>query len=49
MLLEREVSFDADGGVPHKIAGMEDRELWVAFFRNSQENLVALMCEVRNL
>lgn len=47
-LRKRGVSFDAAGGVPHKIADMEDHELWMAFFRDSEENLVALMCEVRN-
>jgi catechol 2,3-dioxygenase-like lactoylglutathione lyase family enzyme len=33
--------------VPHKIADMPDHELWMAFFRDSEENMLALMSEVR--
>jgi methylmalonyl-CoA/ethylmalonyl-CoA epimerase len=32
---------------PHLIAKMPDHELWMAFFRDSEENLVGLMSEVR--
>jgi methylmalonyl-CoA/ethylmalonyl-CoA epimerase len=33
---------------PHLIARMADYELWMAFFRDPDRNLLALMCEVRN-
>jgi len=41
-----------DGGVkfedePHMIARMPDHDLWMTFFRDSEENLLALMSEVR--
>jgi len=32
---------------PHLIAKMPDHELWMAFFRDPDENLLALMSEVR--
>ena len=32
---------------PHLIARMPDHELWMAFFRDPDENLLALMAEVR--
>jgi predicted enzyme related to lactoylglutathione lyase len=32
---------------PHFIAKMPDHELWMAFFRDSEGNLLALMCEKR--
>jgi methylmalonyl-CoA/ethylmalonyl-CoA epimerase len=32
---------------PHSIAKMPDHELWMAFFRDSEGNLLALMSEVR--
>lgn len=32
---------------PHMIAKMADHELWMVFFRDSEDNLVALMSEVR--
>ena len=32
---------------PHLIARMPDHELWMAFFRDPDEHLVGLMCEVR--
>ena len=32
---------------PHMIARMPDHELWMAFFRDSENNLVGLMSEVR--
>ena len=31
---------------PHLIARMPDHDLWMAFFRDSEENLLALMCEI---
>ena len=43
-LLARGVQFDAK---PHLIAKMPDHELWMAFFRDPDRNLIALMCEVR--
>ena len=32
-------------GEPHKIAELEDHDLWMAFFRDSEANLLALMEE----
>jgi catechol 2,3-dioxygenase-like lactoylglutathione lyase family enzyme len=43
-LSSRGVSFDAE---PHLIARMPDHELWMAFFRDPDRNLLALMSEVR--
>ena len=40
----RGVSFE---GPPHLIAKMPDHDLWMAFFRDSEGNLLALMSEVR--
>lgn len=34
-------------GAPHLIARMPDHELWMAFFRDPDRNLLALMSEVR--
>ena len=34
-------------GKPHLIAKMPDHELWMAFFRDPDGNLLALMSEVR--
>jgi methylmalonyl-CoA/ethylmalonyl-CoA epimerase len=34
-------------GEPHLIARMPDHELWMAFFRDPEGNLFALMSEVR--
>jgi methylmalonyl-CoA/ethylmalonyl-CoA epimerase len=42
-LVEREVRFDA---VPHKVADLGDRELWLAFFRDSEGQVMALMSEI---
>jgi methylmalonyl-CoA/ethylmalonyl-CoA epimerase len=42
-LVSRAVRFDAD---PHKVADLGDRELWLAFFRDSEDNVMALMSEV---
>ena len=44
-LERRGVVFD---GAPHLIAKMPDHELWMAFFRDSEGNQLALMSEVRN-
>lgn len=41
-LRSRDVAFDSE---PHKIADMPDHELWMAFFRDSEMNLMALMAE----
>jgi methylmalonyl-CoA/ethylmalonyl-CoA epimerase len=35
-------------GEPHMIARMEDHELWMAFFRDPEGNVFALMSEVRD-
>jgi catechol 2,3-dioxygenase-like lactoylglutathione lyase family enzyme len=43
-LLSRGVTFV---GSPHLIAKMPDHELWMAFFRDPDQNLLALMSEVR--
>jgi methylmalonyl-CoA/ethylmalonyl-CoA epimerase len=43
ILSERGVSFEAE---PHLIARMPDHELWMAFFRDPDRNLIALMSEV---
>lgn len=43
-LSKRGVLFDAG---PHLIAKMPDHELWMAFFRDPDRNLAALMSEVR--
>ena len=32
---------------PHRVADLGDRELWLAFFRDSEDNVMALMSEVR--
>jgi methylmalonyl-CoA/ethylmalonyl-CoA epimerase len=41
-LSSRGVSFE---GEPHLIARMTDHELWMAFFRDPDRNLLALMCQ----
>lgn len=41
----RGVSFEAD---PHLVAKLPDHELWMAFFRDPDHNLLALMSEVRD-
>ena len=43
-LSKRGVSFE---GKPKLIAKMPDHELWMAFFRDSEGNLMAVMSEVR--
>jgi methylmalonyl-CoA/ethylmalonyl-CoA epimerase len=32
---------------PHRVAELADHDLWLAFFRDPSENLLALMSEVR--
>lgn len=34
-------------GEPHLVAKMPDHELWMAFFKDTEGNFFALMCEVR--
>ena len=41
-LAERGVTFEAK---PHLIAQMPTHDLWMAFFRDSEKNLLSLMCE----
>jgi len=43
-LESRSVAFDQQ---PHFVARMPDHELWMAFFRDPDRNLLALMSEVR--
>ena len=43
-LASRGVRFE--GGGPHRIAQLADHDLWMAFFRDSEENLLGLMCEL---
>jgi methylmalonyl-CoA/ethylmalonyl-CoA epimerase len=42
-LESRAVEFVA---APHKVADLGDRDLWLAFFRDSEGNVMALMSEV---
>jgi len=44
VLSSRGVEFEAK---PHLIAKMPDHDLWMAFFRDPDRNLLALMCEMR--
>ena len=41
-LASRGVEFE---GEPHPIARIADHDLWMAFFRDPDRNLLALMCE----
>ena len=43
-LVRRGVVFEAE---PRLLAKMPDHELWMAFFRDPDKNLLALMCEKR--
>jgi catechol 2,3-dioxygenase-like lactoylglutathione lyase family enzyme len=45
-LVSRGVKFEA---IPHLVAKMPDHELWMAFFRDPDRNLLALMCEKAEL
>ncbi|MBI2948729.1 MAG: VOC family protein [Verrucomicrobia bacterium] len=42
VLTARGVQFEAK---PHLIAKMQTHDLWMGFFRDSESNLLALMCE----
>ena len=42
-MLDAEVHFE---DTPHLIAKMPDHDLWMTFFRDSENNLLALMCEI---
>ena len=41
-LVARGVAFERE---PHIIAALPDRDVWMAFFRDSEANLLGLMCE----
>lgn len=43
-LMNRGVTFKTP---PHKVAKMEDHDLWMTFFEDSEGNTMALMSEVR--
>jgi methylmalonyl-CoA/ethylmalonyl-CoA epimerase len=43
-LSKRGIQFEAE---PHLIAKMPDHDLWMAFLRDPDKNLIALMCEMR--
>ena len=43
-LASRGVAFEAE---PHRVAKMPDHELWMAFCRDPDRNLIGLMCEKR--
>jgi methylmalonyl-CoA/ethylmalonyl-CoA epimerase len=43
-LAGRGVAFEVE---PHLLVKMPDHELWMAFFRDPDRNLLALMCEKR--
>ncbi len=40
------VRVEAEGGEPRLLAPMPDHDLWMAFLRDSEDNLFALMSEV---
>ena len=44
-LLSKDVTFE---GESHLIAKMDDHDLWMAFFKDCDENFLDLMCEVRS-
>ena len=44
LLAGRGVAFEEK---PHPVARLPDHELWMAFFRDPDRNLLALMCEKR--
>ena len=44
VLSSRGVEFEAK---PHLIAKMPDHDLWMAFFRDPDRNLLALICEMK--
>lgn len=44
-LVARGVAFESE---PHLIARMPDHDLWMGFFRDSEDNMLAVMSEVRS-
>jgi catechol 2,3-dioxygenase-like lactoylglutathione lyase family enzyme len=42
-LSSRGVQFE---DTPHRVASMETFDLWMAFFRDSEGNLLGIMCEI---
>lgn len=44
-LVARGVKFDDQ---PHLIAKLPDHDLWMCFFRDPEQNIFGLMCEVRS-
>jgi methylmalonyl-CoA/ethylmalonyl-CoA epimerase len=44
LLTSRGVQFESN---PHLVARMPDYELWMAFFRDVDNNMLALMCEIK--
>ena len=44
-LQARGVSFEQD---PHLVAKLPDHDLWMAFFKDTEDNTLALMAEVRD-
>jgi methylmalonyl-CoA/ethylmalonyl-CoA epimerase len=44
LLKERNVTFIDE---PHMIARLPDHDLWMVFFRDPDQNILALMCEIR--
>jgi methylmalonyl-CoA/ethylmalonyl-CoA epimerase len=45
VMLEHGAKFEDE---PHLLARMPDHDLWMTFFRDSEQNLLALMSEVRS-
>ncbi len=45
-LSARGVKFES---VPHLVAKLPDHDLWMAFFRDCENNFLALMSELRNI
>jgi methylmalonyl-CoA/ethylmalonyl-CoA epimerase len=45
VLKSRGVTFEQE---PHLVARMPDHDLWIAFFRDPDQNMLALMCEMRH-
>jgi methylmalonyl-CoA/ethylmalonyl-CoA epimerase len=43
-LTSRGVTFSK---LPHLVAKMPDHDLWMAFFHDPDENILALMCEIK--
>ena len=43
ILASRGVAFEAE---PHRVAQLPDHDLWMGFFRDSEGNLLGLMCEM---